>query len=183
MTVLGAVTRSYSVRFERTSKHPAARLWRAITDPGEVSAWMTYPARIDLRVGGDYFVDFTRTDGSELDGVIVKLEPERLLRYAWGTSVVEWEIEPADEGCRFTFAHYGLHDRGLPDEEGLLAGWHAWLDDFERFADGALPRSPAENDADWKRLCRLYRPVLSDVLGGLRSDSLDATAEPATGRA
>jgi uncharacterized protein YndB with AHSA1/START domain len=181
MTDLGAVTRCYSVRFERTSKHSAARLWRAITDAREVSDWMTYPARIDLLVGGDYFVDFTRTDGSYLDGVIVKLEPERQLRYAWGTSVVEWEIEPGDEGCRFTFAHYGLDDRGLPDEEGLLAGWHAWLDDFERFADGGAPRSAAENDAAWRELCTLYRPVLSKVLGGLRSEA--TTPVPATDRA
>ena len=46
---------------------------------------MTYPARIDLRVGGDYFVDFGRTHEGELDGVIVKVVPERLLRYAWAS--------------------------------------------------------------------------------------------------
>ena len=169
MTDLGEVTRCYSVRFSRTSRHPAARLWRAITDSDEVSAWMTYPARIDFRVGGDYFVDFSKTDEGELDGVIVKLVPERLLRYAWGTSVVEWEIEESDDGCYFTFGQFGLEDCGLPNEEGLLAGWHAWLDDFERFM-GGTPLSPNEDDAAWRSLGALYRPILSDVLGGLRSD-------------
>src|SRR5690606_20756105 len=109
------------------------------------------------------------TDEGGLDGVIVKLGPERLLRYAWGTSVVEWEVEEVHRGCRFTFAHYGLQDRGLPDEEGLIAGWHAWLDDFERFVDSGI--TPSEHDAGWRSLDALYRPILSDALGGLRSDS------------
>ena len=61
MNELGEITRCYSLRYERRSKHSPERLWRALTDQSELSRWMSYPARVDLRVGGDYAVDFSRT--------------------------------------------------------------------------------------------------------------------------
>ena len=44
MTRLGEITPCYTMRFERASKHPAKRLWRAITDPAEVTQWMGMPS-------------------------------------------------------------------------------------------------------------------------------------------
>ena len=50
--MLGEITAGYTMSFERESKQSASRLWRAITDSGEVAQWMEMPsARIDLRVG------------------------------------------------------------------------------------------------------------------------------------
>ncbi len=106
MSDLGEISRCYTMTFERTSKHPVAKLWRSITEADEVTRWMTYPARIDLRIGGDYHVDFSRSEGGELDGVIVRVEPERTLAYVWGMSVLEWRLEPGDGGCRCTFVHH-----------------------------------------------------------------------------
>ncbi len=163
MTDLGTYTRCYTITFERTSKHPPARLWHAITDPQEVSRWMAYPARIDLRVGGDYFVDFSRTDGGELDGVIVRLEPDRLLRYAWGMSVVEWTIEPHGDGSRHVFQQTGLAFRPIPDEEGLAAGWHVWLEDLDQFLDTGAPSSDEDGRRRWVEIGRLYRPLLDAI--------------------
>jgi hypothetical protein len=41
---------------------------------------MSHAERVDLRVGGDCFVDFSRTTPAEnLDGVIVKVDPGREL--------------------------------------------------------------------------------------------------------
>jgi uncharacterized protein YndB with AHSA1/START domain len=163
MSDLGTITRCYSVRFDRASKHSAERLWRAITDPDEVTAWMQYPAKIDLRVGGDYRVDFSKTNSGLLDGVIVAIEPERLLRYAWGTSIVEWSIEPTPGGCTHSFLQSGLANRG-PGEEQLVAGWHAWFDDLDRYLGGNPLPALSERDA-WRALCERYKPVLAEVLG------------------
>lgn len=163
MSDLGTITRCYAVRYDRTSKHSAGRLWRAITDPAEVTAWMQYPARIDLRVGGDYFVDFSKTDSGRLDGIIVAVESGRLLRYAWGTSIVEWTIEATAEGCNHTFVQTGLPDRG-PGEEGLVAGWHAWFDDLDLYLDESpLPR--LSDREPWRVLCERYKPMLSEHFG------------------
>jgi uncharacterized protein YndB with AHSA1/START domain len=157
---MGEITCSYDLRFERKSKHSAERLWRAITEPGEVGHWMNYPARIELRVGGDYCVDFSRTSDGSLDGVIVRLEPARKLAYAWGLSVVEWTLEPDGEGCRYTMVHAGLR-RDLANEE-LVAGWHLFLDDFAGHLEGAHPSTTRARDSE---LRFSYKERLDEVLG------------------
>lgn len=175
---LGEFSVCYTITFRRTSRHSPARLWRAITDPEEVGKWMTYPARIDLRVGGHYFVDFSRTanpreageapggvpDDATLNGVIVAIEPERLLRYAWGTSVVDWRIEPDGTGSRHTFSQNGLHPRDVPDEEGLAAGWHSFLEGLDTFLAGGRPLPDEAEKLRWNELKRLYRPLLAEVV-------------------
>ena len=163
-TALGVYARGYCIAFDRRSKHSAARLWRAVTDPAELTRWMAYPMQVDLRVGGRYHADFGRTGGGELAGVVVKVEPERLLRYAWGTSTVEWKIEPDGAGCRFVFAQHGLYPRPIPGEEGAVAGWHVWLEDLEQFLDTGSPSSDADGERRWLELQAPYRQQLSAVV-------------------
>ncbi len=163
MSDLGTFTHCYTIRYDRTSKHSPERLWRAITDSDEVTSWMQYPARIDLRVGGDYFVDFSTTNSGSLDGVIVAVEPARLLRYAWGTSIVEWTIEAAADGCKHSFLQSGLADRG-PGEEGLAAGWHAWFDDLDTYLDGEPP-APLTDRRPWIALGERYKPIMAEMFG------------------
>lgn len=163
MSAPARITPCYALTYERRSKHPAERVWRAITDPAEVAAWMTIPARIELRVGGEYFVDFKGSSDENLDGVIVRVEPERQLAYAWGVSVVEWALEPDGDGCRYRFVHHGMPIRGIPDEEGVAAGWHVWLDDLEDFLSGH-PASPAQKGAAYASRAAEYRKSLEAVL-------------------
>ena len=127
MSDQGELTLCWTITFHRRSKHSPQRLWTAIRDPGEVSRWMALPARIDLRVGGDYNVDFGPNAG-ELDGVIVRIEQERILAYVWGRSVIEWSIEPDGEGWT---------------NEGIAAGWHGWLDALNAHLDGVAMSAEA----------------------------------------
>jgi uncharacterized protein YndB with AHSA1/START domain len=148
MSDLGEITPCWTITFRRESKHSPQRLWHAITDPGEVSKWMGYPARIDLRPGGDYHLDFSRPhegdDAGELDGVIVRVQDTRFLAIVWGRSVLEWVIEPGSNGSRYTFTHHGQEPPSEGDrhtDEGIAAGWHAFLDAFAAYLDGASPPS------------------------------------------
>jgi uncharacterized protein YndB with AHSA1/START domain len=159
---MGEITACYMVSFKRDSKHSAERLWQAITDADEVSSWMDYPARVDLRVGGEWNVDFSRTDDGGIPGVIVKVEPERVLAYVWGWSVIEWSIEPTDNGCRYTFVQNGLADRG-EDEEGLAAGWHGFLDQLEAHLAGE-PVSIEAGKARWEERKEPYRKLLEAAI-------------------
>lgn len=164
MSDLGEITPCYTMTFERRSVHPVAKLWRSITDADEVSRWMRYPARIDLHLGGDWHIDFSRTDGGALDGVIVRIEPERRLAYVWGMSVLEWKLEPRDDGCRYTFVHHGQAPGLVDHEEGLAAGWHDFLDGLDAHLDD-ISRTDEEDHAKWKALMPPYRERLDAVLG------------------
>ncbi len=164
MTRLGEITPCYTMRFERASKHPAKRLWRAITDPAEVTQWMGMPsARIDLRVGGDYSVEFTPSEAGMLEGVIVRVEAERTLAYVWGVSVVEWTISPLDDRCRFTFVHHGQPPGMVDEEAGIAAGWHEWLDDLDTYLHGGSPEHTPARAEEFKqsytmRIARVLNP-------------------------
>ncbi|MCY4107771.1 MAG: SRPBCC domain-containing protein, partial [Chloroflexi bacterium] len=90
MNDLARIDLCYSITFEREVRHSPSRLWSAISNAEEVSRWMGYPARIDLKAGGDYFVDFERSGEGGLDGIITRFENQRLLHYCWGLSTSCW---------------------------------------------------------------------------------------------
>ena len=164
----GTITRCYSVRFERRSKHSAARLWRAITDPAEIAKWTGYPARVDLRPGGEWQLDFGPTGGGELDGIIFRVEPERVLAYVVGwsrpeaaylNSVIEWQLrDEADGGCAYDFVQSGLLDRG-EGEEAISAGWHEFFEHLDAHLDGSHSTYEARH-ARWEALNPRYRDQL-----------------------
>ena len=164
MNDLGKISLCYLMTFDRRSRHSPSRIWSAITDSDEVSRWMGYPARIDLRIGGEYFVDFERSGAGGLDGVIAQVECRRRLQYSWGLSSICWELEEEDGGRRYRFVHFGQEPRDVPDEEGLAAGWHAWLEDLELYLDGGAPTHEL-NSPRWIELKRQYRPLLETALG------------------
>ena len=159
---LGEITTCYTVTFHRTSKHAPARLWRALTDPDELGIWMEAPAKVDLRVGGEYFVDFHGNGKRGLDGVIVRLEAERNLAYVWGTSVCEFTISDGGDGCTYTFVQTGLADRGQ-GEEGLAAGWQGFFDQLDMTLDGRSFDRDVEAEK-WERRKPAYAAMLDDAL-------------------
>jgi uncharacterized protein YndB with AHSA1/START domain len=161
MTDLGEITKCYTVTFHRRSKHPAERLWSAITEADEIAKWMGSPARVDLRVGGDYIVDFQGEGEGSLDGVIVRVETGRRLGYVWGWSYIEWSIEDGPRGCSYTFVQNGLADRG-EDEEGLPAGWHSFLDRLGGHLDGVYLSKDHEKQR-WESLKPGYRKQLDAI--------------------
>jgi uncharacterized protein YndB with AHSA1/START domain len=158
---IGEITKCYTVTFKRRSKHSAARMWRALTDPDEVQKWMGGPSKVDLRPGGAWIVDFEGNDGV-LDGVIVRVEQEKQLGYVWGWSYCEWQLTDDEDGCSYTFIQNGLTDRG-EDEEGLPAGWHEFFDRLDRHLDGVY-LTTEEHTARWHELKPAYRSQLDAVI-------------------
>ena len=157
MTKLGEISTCWTLTIQRRTGHPPERLWQAITDPDQVAKWMRLPgARIDLRVGGDYRPDFGPEGGGEVPGVIVRLEPNRLLAWVWNYSVIEWKIERDGDGSRYSFSDHGNPVKG---GHGIAAGWHCWFDALGRYLDDvpqpgseALQASDAAYSAGYKDL-------------------------------
>ncbi|MEA3055738.1 MAG: hypothetical protein QOD30_1170, partial [Actinomycetota bacterium] len=124
------MSRSWVLEYERAHHVTPERLWQCLTDPAELRVWTGFEVTIDPTLGG-------RTcwfDGSEHpeEGVVVAIEPQRRLAYTFGdVSVVEWEIEPTDFGCRYRMRHHGL-DR--ENAVGKGSGWHGFLLQLDMYA-------------------------------------------------
>ncbi|MGC1782167.1 MAG: SRPBCC domain-containing protein [Acidobacteriaceae bacterium] len=113
----------YRAEWDRSYPRDLERVWAAISDQDEVSAWMKYPTRIDMRVGGVIHIDFS-AEGA-LEGIICSLDPPMLLIYTWGDSLVKWELNGTAQETRLHLSHIGVRPELLA---GLGAGWHGFLD-------------------------------------------------------
>ena len=127
------------IRFERHLNHPVERVWRAISDPDEIVAWLAV-ADLDLVPGGRAELRWLNTDqGGEhavARGVVTAVDPPHLLELDTDRhGLIRWELRPSghdSNACLLTFTA----SVALPTELRLivLAGWHTHLD----FLAGAL---------------------------------------------
>jgi uncharacterized protein YndB with AHSA1/START domain len=130
-----------ALRFERVLRHAPERVWRALTEPEQESAWHPTPARFEPRVGGrvEYVPGGHVADMP--DGEVTDYDPPRLLGYTWTADGVEsnhlrFEIRPHDEGSVLTLIH-SFEDRLKSARDG--AGWHVCLDALAGSLDGPSP--------------------------------------------
>ncbi|HET9139027.1 SRPBCC family protein [Actinophytocola sp.] len=136
------------LRMERRLRHPAEKVWRALTEPAELSQW--YPLRaggIDLRVGGA--IEFADEDGTRHDAVITDLEPGRVFGFRVaepGTpggrerdNLLRFELHPDPRGCLLVLVHT-FDDR--PAAASYAAGWQTCLDVLVRVLSGEEAGAP-----------------------------------------
>jgi uncharacterized protein YndB with AHSA1/START domain len=148
---LPAVTRLARVDLERRLEQSPQRVWKALTHPKEVAAWMKFPVKMNPEVGGTIFVDFSGR--GSMDGVICTFDAPQVFAWVWGDSLVRWEIEREGDGVRLRFAHIGMKPELLA---GLTAGWQRFLDQLETHLDG-VPRADRFQDLEKEYAVELPR--------------------------
>jgi uncharacterized protein YndB with AHSA1/START domain len=113
------------VVFERRFDAPRERVWRALTDPEELAAWLA-PAEIELRERGALVLEFD--DGIER-GTITEIREPDVIAYTWNEgntdSLVRFELEAEGDGTRLTLRH--TFEREI-DLSSFGAGWHHHLE-------------------------------------------------------
>jgi uncharacterized protein YndB with AHSA1/START domain len=90
---------------------PAAAVWVALTDPGELVAWFGAEVEMDLRPGGS--VRFRWADGIERRGLVIELDPPHRFAFRWrelrsaatglavsDATIVEFLVEAVAGGTR-----------------------------------------------------------------------------------
>jgi uncharacterized protein YndB with AHSA1/START domain len=138
------------LRFERRLKHPVERVWSALTDPDQLSAWWG-DADLELVEGGRFVMRWRNTDDegnrAVMTATITRLEPPTLLETSGDLhGDLRWELRPDGEGTLLTFTS----TLELPEEfrTQVLAGWHWHLDALAAALEGeradleALPGWP-----------------------------------------
>jgi uncharacterized protein YndB with AHSA1/START domain len=94
-----------TLNFERRLSYPVDRVWRAITDPGDLRHWFPSAVEADLRVGGAMkftFEEHVLPDGSSsMPGEVTDLDAPRLFGFTWGPPTHEdhlrFELEPDND--------------------------------------------------------------------------------------
>ena len=149
------------IRFERQLDHPVERVWRALTEPDEIAAWLAL-AELDLTEGGRVVLSWQNTDKegntAVARGTVSALEPPRLLEF--DTDIhgrLRWELQPAGDGTHLTFTV----DAQLPEDYELevLGGWHIHLDHLDHVLDGGTidwPNWWRDHLPEWERIRAAY---------------------------
>jgi uncharacterized protein YndB with AHSA1/START domain len=130
------------------------RVFRALTDPGEVTAWWsvtgmyeTREAEVDLRVGGRYRLAGTsaRRGTFVVTGEYRVVEPPRRLSYTWvpdwddgaRDSVVDIRLEPEGTETRVIVTHTAFANQSARDEHAN--GWPAVLGALRAHVETTAP--------------------------------------------
>lgn len=152
------------LRLERRLRHPPERVWRALTDPAELSAWLA-AADLEPAAGGGFELRWLNTGDAEpavARGTITAFDPPRLLELDSDLhGVLRFELAPAPGGTHLVFTG----DVEVPEEFVLrvLAGWHVHLD----YLDGALGGARVDwanwTTARWQVHHDRYAALLGDL--------------------
>ena len=135
-----------AVRFVRRLAHPVDRVWRSITDPGELRHWFPAAVELELRVGAP--IRFVHPDGQVDTGELRELDPPRRLAFLWGGDLLRLELEPDGDGTRLTFVHV-LAGEGADAAARTAAGWHLCLAALDRALAGEAGDAPAGPSPAW----------------------------------
>jgi uncharacterized protein YndB with AHSA1/START domain len=130
------------IAFERRLNHAIDTVWAAITDPGQLAAWLG-PGELEPREGGRILIRTGPAGQPEqqrsISGRILIWKPPHVLEHEWlqpglEVSVVRYELTADGEATVLRFTHR----RSLaPAATGGRAGWHAFLDRLAAHLDGA----------------------------------------------
>jgi uncharacterized protein YndB with AHSA1/START domain len=140
-----------TLKHERRLSHPREIVWKAITDPKEISGWMSnYKGVIDGYTGGA--IDFVNTvTGFHITGDILVWDPPGGFEYEWHIhpnksfthgepeSVIRWELkqqEGSDSDTLLTLTHSRLTKS---TSLSFAPGWHAYLDRLEAILNNEEP--------------------------------------------
>lgn len=128
-----------AVRFGRVYDLPADRVWRLLTDPGELAGWFPSRAEMDLRPGGP--IRFSGDPNMpESTGTVLAADPPRHLSFEWGGDELRFDLDAADGGrTRLTLTDV-LAAENTAARNG--AGWEVCLAGLDARARGGRPAGP-----------------------------------------
>ncbi len=118
---------------------PLEEVWRAYTSPADITQWNaasddwhTTRAAVDLRVGGAFSSRMEAKDGSvgfDFAGTYTRVEPFRLIEYAFGDRMASVEFLPQTAGVTVRVSFDGESTHSVEQQR---EGWQAILGNFAR---------------------------------------------------
>ena len=120
-------------------------VFKAITDPNELTNWFPDQAILEPRVGGRMIFSFYKKQqqrggrGDYIEGTVIDFTPNKKLAYTWeipdlpdSKSVVTWELEEIDNNkTRLNLTQTGIKlDKVVKEAD---AGWTYFLNELVKY--------------------------------------------------
>jgi uncharacterized protein YndB with AHSA1/START domain len=125
MNVTSVETRAVVV--EREIPHPPKKIWRALTQPHLIEAWLM---KNDFMPVVGHRFDF-RADWGSVGCQVLEVEPNRTLSYTWAAygleSVVTWTLTPTRTGTHLRMEQSGFRPDQQQAYQGAKYGWQQFL--------------------------------------------------------
>jgi len=124
-----------TVVVEREFSHPPEKLWRALTQPHLIEAWLM---KSDfLPVAGHHF-NF-KADWGTVDCRVTEIEPIKTLAYTWSAmgleSVVTWTLEASGKGSHLRMEQSGFRADQEQAYQGAKFGWQKFFGALEQLVE------------------------------------------------
>jgi len=132
------MTETRSVVVERDFSHPPSKLWRALTQPHLIEAWLM---RNDFAPTVGHRFNLTGHWGGVLDRAGPDPAPGGRLAYSWDyahedpafdlRSVVTFTLTPTDNGTHLRMEQAGFRPDQKQATGGAMHGWRSFFDKLE----------------------------------------------------
>jgi len=113
-----------TVTVEREFAHPPEKIWRALTQPHLIEAWLMkndFVPALNHRFS-------LRGDWGSVDCQVLEIEANRSLSYTWAAmgldSVVTWTLTPAGAGTHLKVEQTGFQPGQDAAYNGAKYGWN-----------------------------------------------------------
>jgi uncharacterized protein YndB with AHSA1/START domain len=136
-------TETRSVVVEREIPHPPEKLWRALTQPHLIEAWLM---KNDFAPVVGHRFNLSGEWGGVLDCEILAVEPNKTLSYSWDfkhddaafdlRSVVTFTLTPTSTGTHLRMEQSGFRPDQKQASAGAIAGWHKFLANLDEVLAG-----------------------------------------------
>jgi uncharacterized protein YndB with AHSA1/START domain len=135
--------------FEVSYPYPVERVWRALTDPQAIAAWLM-PNDFEPRVGHKF--QFRAKPQPGWDGIVhcevLECDPPRRLVYTWKSNILDTQVaftlEPVAEGTRLRLEHTGF--RGVKALLVSLVVGGGWKGIMEKHLLGVIERMDGQGN-------------------------------------
>lgn len=125
-------TQTRSVVAEREVPYPPEKVWRALTQPHLLEAWLM---KTDFEPVVDHRFEL-RADWGVVDCQVMSVDPYTSISYTWTSlgldSIVYWTLTPTGVGTHLRMEQAGFR----PDQEqayqGAKFGWQRFLTQLEQ---------------------------------------------------
>jgi uncharacterized protein YndB with AHSA1/START domain len=127
---------------------PVDVVWRVVTEPAQISRWLSDAAELDLRPGGEGAISWK--EHGTVDLRVERVEPPHLFSFRWvypegaepregNSTLVEFTLSEEGDGTRLRVVESGLRAIEWSEEqkaeflESHTQGWARHIGDLEEY--------------------------------------------------